>query len=155
MRLKALFSFTVLVLLTVAFLSLSTDGEAMAGRESILWSFRYAGNDGLNPDAGVIRDASGNLYGTTVYGGAYNQGAAFKFTAQGNESVLWSFGNGNDGLLPVAGLTMDAEGNLYGVALYGGTYGQGIVFKLDALGNESILCGILVTVATASNRMVA
>jgi uncharacterized repeat protein (TIGR03803 family) len=65
-------------------------------------------------------DASGNLYGTTQGGGAYQGvnaslgGTVFELTAQGNETILWSFGNGSDGQDPQAGLIMDASGNLYG-----------------------------------------
>jgi uncharacterized repeat protein (TIGR03803 family) len=106
-------------LVSLATVNQTAQSPAFGANESILWSFTYGGaiEDGLNPDSGVIMDAGGNIYGTTLYGGTNNQGAVFKLPAQGNESVLWSFGNGNDGSLPAAGLTMDASGNLYGATL--------------------------------------
>ena len=60
--------------------------------------------DGGNPQAGLIFDAAGNLYGTTFGGGAYNLGTLFELTPAGGgnwtESVLHSFGNGTDGAVP-------------------------------------------------------
>jgi len=105
----------------------------------VLWSFGN-GTDGSAPYAGLTMDASGNLYGTTWTGGIYSNpnvgsgGTVFKLTTAGNESVLWSFGNGTDGALPYAGLLMDAAGNLYGTTWSGGTGGlrndAGTVFEL-------------------------
>jgi uncharacterized repeat protein (TIGR03803 family) len=107
--------------------------------ESVLCSFGNGTTDGVSPYAGVITDASGNLYGTTISGGAYEWGTVFKLTVQGNESVLWNFGNGTDGQSPVAALIMDTSGNLYGTTISGGAYEWGTVFKLTAQGNESVL----------------
>jgi uncharacterized repeat protein (TIGR03803 family) len=97
--------------------------------ESILWNFG-SGTDGIEPQAGLIIDASGNLYGTTFQGGIYNfgEGTVFKLTPPSapweswTESILWNFGNGSDGFAPVAGLLADKRGNLYGTTLYGGAY---------------------------------
>ena len=106
--------------------------------ESILWSFGN-GADGNDPYAGLIRDASGNLYGTTQFGGTYGSGAVFELTPPSaiggnwNESILWSFGDytNNDGASPGAALIMDTSGNLYGTTEGGGVYGwYGTVFKL-------------------------
>jgi uncharacterized repeat protein (TIGR03803 family) len=112
------------------------------GDESVLWNFGKPG-DGGSPSVGVIIDASGNLYGTTTQGGVYGAlggpgGTVFKLTAQGNESVLWSFGNGNDGFSPSGGLIMDKSNNFYGET-GGGAYFEGTVFSLTANGSESIL----------------
>lgn len=72
--------------------------------ESVLHSFGN-GVDGTQPDAGLIFDATGNLYGTTSGGGIHNYGTVFKLTpGQGGgwtETVLHSFGNGEDGVLPM------------------------------------------------------
>jgi uncharacterized repeat protein (TIGR03803 family) len=99
--------------------------------------------DGQTPAAGVIRDRSGNLFGTTEYGGEWGQGTVFEITSEGVESVLHSFGAKGDGVNPVAALVEDAEGNLYGTTLYGGTgtctLGCGTVFKLSAAGEETVL----------------
>ncbi len=108
------------------------------GNETVLHSF--TGHlDGFVPEAGVIRDAAGNLYGTTSYGGASFHGCVFKLDPSGNETVLYSFQGSSDGSDPVAGLTRDATGNLYGTTQSGGAFGAGIVFKLDASGNETVL----------------
>jgi uncharacterized repeat protein (TIGR03803 family) len=54
-------------------------------------------------------------------------------------SVLYTFPGGADGSRPVAGLIRDAAGNLYGTARSGGTYGYGVVFKLDKTNKETVL----------------
>jgi uncharacterized repeat protein (TIGR03803 family) len=95
----------------------------------VLHSFTGA-PDGAGPSAGLIRDATGNLYGTTYLGGAYGWGTVFKRDRAGNETVLHSFTSGHDGAVPLGGLIRDAEGNLYGTAYYGGAYGAGTVFKM-------------------------
>ena len=70
------------------------------------------------PVAGLILDASGNLYGTTSEGGAYVYGTVFELTPKAGggwtEKVLHSFGGTGDGISPYAGLIFDAAGNLYG-----------------------------------------
>jgi len=98
------------------------------GTESVLYSFTGS-PDGAYPDAPLVRDAAGNLYGTTVSGGPSNSGAVFKVDTSGTENVLYSF-DGSDGASPVAGLTFDKTGNLYGTTFSGGPYGHGNVFKL-------------------------
>jgi uncharacterized repeat protein (TIGR03803 family) len=108
------------------------------GDFTVLYSFAAYPNDGEAPFAGLIRDAEGNLYGTTSSGGVYFDGTVFKLDASGNETVLHSF-NGTDGLLPFAGLVADAAHNLYGTTFQGGTFGGGTVFKLDAAGTETVL----------------
>ncbi len=89
-----------------------------------------AAPDGANPIAGVIMDSSGNLYGTTVSGGASNDGTVFELAhGSGTITTLASF-NGADGYSPYAGLIMDSSGNLYGTTVYGGASGDGTVFEL-------------------------
>jgi uncharacterized repeat protein (TIGR03803 family) len=108
------------------------------GRETVLYSFK-GGTDGGNPLAGVIRDAKGNLYGTTYIGGASGGGTVFKLNTAGKETVLHSFGLGADGYNPNAGVIRDAEGNLYGTTYYGGASSAGTAFKLSPRGKETIL----------------
>jgi uncharacterized repeat protein (TIGR03803 family) len=100
--------------------------------ENVLHEF--TGTDGAGPLASLIFDAAGNLYSTTAAGGTYNKGTVFELTpAAGGiwtEQVLYSFGNGTDGVNPYAGLIFDAVGNLYGTTYLGGTYNQGTVFEL-------------------------
>ena len=98
------------------------------GKETVLYSFT-GGSDGKYPYAGLLRDTKGNLYGTTEYGGASSNGTLFKLDTSGTETVLHSFTGGSDGGLPIAGLILDASGNLYGAAQSGGD-GGGTVFEL-------------------------
>ncbi|MGO4884336.1 MAG: choice-of-anchor tandem repeat GloVer-containing protein [Bryobacteraceae bacterium] len=109
-----------------------------AGNETVLYSFP-GGAGGANPYAGVTLDARGNIYGTTLSGGASNMGAAYKLDLTGNATVLHSFGGPGDGSLPYAGATLDAAGNIYGTTFRGGTFGNGAIFELDPAGNETIL----------------
>jgi uncharacterized repeat protein (TIGR03803 family) len=104
----------------------------------------FSGSDGNIPEAGVIFDAAGTLYGTTGGGGAYNGGVVFQLSARADgtwsERVLHNFGSGNDGLGPSGGLILDKEGNLYGTATFGGVGGScylgcGIVFQLKRCKN--------------------
>jgi len=97
--------------------------------ETILYSFT-GGDDGANPQAGVILDSAGNLYGTTENGGNLGAGTVFEVTNSGNgqwvESVIYSM---DDGALPMGSLVFDATGNLYSTTFeFGG--GGGNVFEL-------------------------
>jgi uncharacterized repeat protein (TIGR03803 family) len=110
--------------------------------ESVLHSFH--GKDGANPDASLIFDASGDLYGTTVGGGDLHVnggqgcGTVFKLAPGANgkwtESVLHPF-HCSDGASPIAGLIFDGSGNLYGTTTGGGNPicvgGCGTVFELE------------------------
>jgi uncharacterized repeat protein (TIGR03803 family) len=115
-----------------------------AGNFLVLYNFCSLANcaDGTNPNAAVIQDAGGNLYGTTYYGGANNQGTVFKLDPEGNFSVLHTFGslpNDADGAYSPYALLQDTVGNLYGSASGGGTNGAGTVFKIDLAGNFTVL----------------
>jgi uncharacterized repeat protein (TIGR03803 family) len=109
---------------------------------TVLYSFQGT-NDGSFPDAPLIMDKVGNLYGTTFRGGTLNTcggcGIVFKLDALGNETPLHTFTGVSDGTKPAAGLVMDAAGNLYGTASQGGTAGLGTVFKIDPSGNETTI----------------
>lgn len=108
------------------------------GQETVLYSFT-GGIDGGFPYAGVITDSGGNVYGTTYYGGIANAGLVFKVDPNGHETVLYSFSGQTDGGYPYAGLIRDSAGNLYGTARSGGRWGRGVVYKLDAGGQETVL----------------
>jgi uncharacterized repeat protein (TIGR03803 family) len=73
---------------------------------SVLYNFGGAA-DGRDPYAGVIRDSSGNLYGTAGYGGTSHAGGVYKVDALGNETMLYSFTGGADGNFPVSTLVRD------------------------------------------------
>jgi uncharacterized repeat protein (TIGR03803 family) len=106
--------------------------------ETIIHSFG-AGTDGAYPVATPVI-SGGNLYGTTIYGGNVTAcplsgktspcGTAYEVSAAGVYSVIHDFSNTNDGYFPVAGLTPDGNGNLYGQTTAGFTYGGGLLFEL-------------------------
>ena len=98
------------------------------GRERIRHSFE--GFDGSVPISGLIRDALGNLYGTTYAGGDFNRGTIFEISVTGTATVLHSF-SGPDWMSPIGGLVHDSLGNLYGTTFAGGN-GFGTVFRLNA-----------------------
>ncbi len=104
------------------------------GKETVLWAFS-GGTDGGTPLAGVIRDKTGNLYGTTLLGG-HGFGVVFKLSKTGKQTIIHSFTGGEDAY-PTAGLIRDAAGNLYSTASSVGCCG--IVFKLDKNGKETVL----------------
>jgi uncharacterized repeat protein (TIGR03803 family) len=125
----------VILLMAVAVVSTSASAQTL----TTLHSFGSSSTDGIYPYAGLI-DESGNLYGTTVYGGAYGYGTVFKLTPKGIETVLHSFGSSaTDGQEPFAGLIADAYGNLYGTTEEGGANGYGTVFKVTPSGTETVL----------------
>lgn len=109
------------------------------GKETVLHSFAGSPTDGAFPVAGLIRDKTGNFYGTTRFGGASDFGTVFKLDSTGKETVLYSFTGGADGGDLQAGVVRDSAGNLYGTTIEGGTFGVGVVFKLDPTGNETVL----------------
>jgi uncharacterized repeat protein (TIGR03803 family) len=107
-------------------------------REKILHSFRGGAKDGSNPFAGVVLDAAGNIYGTTVLGGKYEgrygSGTVFELVAPVGsgvykEKVLLNF-NGKDGDSPDGNLFSDGSGRFCGTTDLGGAAGWGVVFKL-------------------------
>jgi len=100
--------------------------------------FSFSGSDGKHPSAALI-EAGGTLYGTTYGGGAYDTGTAFEIATSGEQTVLHSFAGGTDGALPEASL-LYWGGALYGTTVNGGGPGEeGVVFKLEPSGEESIL----------------
>ena len=107
----------------------------------------FVGTDGANPMGNLVADANGNLYGTTSQGGTGSlaAGTIFKLAPPAKpggswtETVLYTFTGGADGAHPYAGLIRDTAGNLYGTTNVGGAFNHGTVFKLDTLGNETVL----------------
>jgi len=111
------------------------------GQESILHTFFGTSDDGMYPYyVTPVLDKAGNLYGTTAYGGRSGNGVVFKLAPDKTYTALHSFSSTNgDGYEPVCGVTIDAKGNIYGVAAAGGTYGYGVLFKITAAGVYSVL----------------
>jgi uncharacterized repeat protein (TIGR03803 family) len=110
--------------------------------DKVLYSFCSPTHcSGFEPYAGVTFDNAGNLYGTTLYGGAYNAGTVFELMpgsdGKWTENTLHSFDNGTGGGEPITGVVFDGAGNLYGGAEYGGILedclrlGCGIIFELS------------------------
>jgi uncharacterized repeat protein (TIGR03803 family) len=105
-----------------------------SGKESVLHRFRVnykVQHDGEIPDTVVVRDAQGNLYGTTEEGGPSGGGVVYEITPDGKEKILHDFCTGDclDGVFP-NGLIIDAKGNLYGTAYGGGVNNQGTIFMI-------------------------
>jgi|HubBroStandDraft_6_1064221.scaffolds.fasta_scaffold07588_4 uncharacterized repeat protein (TIGR03803 family) len=121
---------------------------AQAQTFTTLYSFT-GGADGNLPEAGVIQDAAGNLYGTTWWGGyqhdyPFGYGVVYEVNSSGTETVLHTFCTpsqcyvGNyDGMWPITAVVRDKAGNFYGTTNGGVDYGT--VFKIDPKGNETVL----------------
>ena len=118
---KTLAPLAVILVAIAGFLVTAAPALA-ASKEKVLYSFKDNGTDGYYPYASLAFDVAGNLYGTTAVGGAGGCrggcGTVFQLSPGGNgkwnETVLYSFqDNGTDGNGPFAGLTFDADGNLY------------------------------------------
>jgi uncharacterized repeat protein (TIGR03803 family) len=124
------------------------DGEVFEvtpdGNETVLYSFCSATNctDGTGPYSQLVIDKSGNLFGTTINGGAADWGTLFKLTPDGTETVLHSFTGGTaDGCYPFAGVIVDKSGNFYGTTDECGPGADGTVFKIAPDGTETLLYG--------------
>lgn len=122
-----------------------------AGQMTVLYNFT-GGADGGWPQAPLLRDAGGNLYGAAAGGGDLSLckngcGVVFKLDPTGNESVLYAFKGSPDGFEPNGGLVRDKAGSFYGTTWLGGStectqYGDqgcGTIFELDTSGNETVL----------------
>jgi uncharacterized repeat protein (TIGR03803 family) len=109
------------------------------GLKTIMYRFT-GGADGLHPQ-GLTRDDEGNLYGAASLSLTQGVGTLFKFDPAGVFTVLYIFTGGADGGNPVGRLIRDTNGNIHGVAATGGdpTCDCGVVFQLDASGNETVL----------------
>ena len=122
---------------TIYELSPTGDGS---WNEKVLHRLIDAFGQGAEPRAGLVMDASGNLYGTTYEGGNNSQcgglgcGSIFELIPPASGKKHWGFKNlidfnGVDGALVRGGLTLSSSGVLYGTTLYGGADNRGIVFS--------------------------
>jgi len=117
------------------------------GTETVLHSFCQPPRclDGALPSGGLIEDGTGNLYGT-AFESCGGFGCVYKLAPDGTETMLYSFGGGNDGGYPKSDLIMDKAGNLYGTTMGGAgciAYGCGTVFKLAPDGTKTLLHGFI------------
>ena len=124
----------------LALLAVTTQpAHAQTYKETLLYTFTGS-PDGASPWAGLIRNKAGNFYGTTHDGGGPGQGTVFKVTANGKETVLYSFRAYPDAAHPEAVLIRDAAGDLFGTTTYyGGAYLWGAVFKVTKTSKETVL----------------
>lgn len=99
---------------------------------------RFTGSDGQMPLADLTFDPSGNIYGTTFYGGSTGNGVVYELTPSGDswtETVLYSAKNNGDGRLALGGVVFDKSRNLYSVFALGGPHGYGAVYELSPSGS--------------------
>jgi uncharacterized repeat protein (TIGR03803 family) len=144
----------------------ATAAVAAASTETVIYSFPRTAHPiatGCSPQATLVADSAGNLYGTTPLCGAFDSGIVFELSpptppsTQWTQTVLCSFTGGSDGQYPYAGLIFDAAGNLYGTTTNGGAAGLGTVFELTppAAGQsqwtESVLYSFLGGPAAGAN----
>ena len=125
------------ILVTCAAMALLATAAWAASAAKLIYSFAGSG-DGEYTDTELVMDSAGNLYGTSVQGGIYGGGTVFQVTPAGVHTVLYDFTGGADGGEPYKGVTLDAQGNLYGTAVTGGggscEGGCGVTFKLSNSG---------------------
>ena len=109
------------------------------GELKILASFNGAasGTNGGYPNSGVTRDSQGNLYGTTTNGGANGDGTVYEIASGSSTLLTIASFDGANGANPLAGVTLDDHGNLYGTTLYGGAGQVGTVWEI-VRGTETI-----------------
>jgi len=108
-----------------------------AGSGTNLYSFPDApGGDGPGP---LTIGQAGEFYGATVIGGVGGAGVVYKMDVAGKETVLYSFTGGADGAWPSSRVVSDSAGNLYGTTKLGGAANQGVVYKVDTAGHETVL----------------
>jgi uncharacterized repeat protein (TIGR03803 family) len=108
------------------------------GALTSLYAFT-GGNDGAEPEAGLVQGGDGNFYGTTSAGGTNGYGTVFQYSAKSGLTSLYSFTDGKDGADPEAGLVQGGDGNFYGTTYDGGAYYYGAVFQISASGALSNL----------------
>jgi uncharacterized repeat protein (TIGR03803 family) len=124
--------------IVVLALTLITAGAIPSNaKEKVLYAFT-GGSDGNGPNSPLIFDNAGNLYGTTVTGGADGYGTVLELKPSGSgwtETVLYSFVNLSDGVIPIGPVLLDKKGNLYGLTQQGGPSGYGTAFELSPNSN--------------------
>jgi uncharacterized repeat protein (TIGR03803 family) len=112
------------------------------GVETVLHTFVGGSTDGCYASGTLVLDGDNNLYGTTTNCGSDNAGIVWKLGKDGIETALHSFAGGaSDGSTPTAGVTRDANGDLFGGTDFGGTSNKGTVYKLNKEGLLTLLHG--------------
>lgn len=104
--------------------------------------YNFDGPHGEFPIGGLVEAADGNLYGTTSAGGSANDGEIFRLTPTGTLTVLVNFDHINElqsGYQTFAGLIAGSDGNLYGATIWGGLFGNGVIFEMTTGGAYTVL----------------
>jgi uncharacterized repeat protein (TIGR03803 family) len=124
-------SWSTIFLLVVfcAATAIASPAQAFTSARTFTVLHSFDSTDGASPYAALVQATDGNLYGTTVGGGANNVGTVFKITTNGTLTTLHSF-DGPDGANSVAGLVQGTNGNFYGTTPNGGANGGGTVFEI-------------------------
>ena len=111
----------------------SNDGtifELTAGSSTFTTLATFNGTNGANPAGGLIMDSSGNVYGTTDFGGPDNDGTVFELAKGSSTITTLAYFGGADGEGPSGSLIMDSAGNLYGTTQVGSANDDGTVFEV-------------------------
>jgi uncharacterized repeat protein (TIGR03803 family) len=121
--------------------SRTTERNLKVGTVLVTTLVSFNGTDGANPYAGLIADAAGDLFGTTLFGGPHGYGTVFEIAKTGSgyastPTTLVRF-DGTNGANPYAGLIADAAGDLFGTNYFGGLVNYGTVFELVNNGGGS------------------
>jgi uncharacterized repeat protein (TIGR03803 family) len=106
--------------------------EIAAGSSAITTIASFGGGSGANPFASVTLDALGDIFGTTIQGGAFQDGTIFEIVAGSNRITTLASFDGVDGSYPLGPVTLDAAGDLFGAATAGGAAGTGTIYELAA-----------------------
>lgn len=114
--------------------------SARSGALTVLHKFAGGTSDGSGPNANLVMDPAGNLYGSTISGGSTGNGVVFEIEMpSGQETILYNFPGGPSGEQP-GQMLMDTQGNLYGVANGGNSFVDGVIFKIPAgTGTEQVV----------------
>lgn len=112
----------------------------IAGKTSTI-VHSFDGPSGSYPIGGLVEGADGNFYGTTTAGGSTNAGVIYRITPSGGYSVMvdWDGKHTQNGYQAFAGLIAGADGNLYGATIWGGAFGDGVIFSMAIDGTYSVL----------------
>lgn len=105
----------------------------LAGNREKLHDFQGQ-TEGQDPNGDLVEN-NGSFFGTAKFGGANSSGTAFAISSAGEFTLLHAFEGGNNGEFPYSGLCLHDDGFLYGTTISGGSFGDGILFRLDEEGN--------------------
>ncbi len=127
--------------------------EVVASSHALTTLATFNGTNGDSADAGLIVDASGNLFGTTAQGGANGYGTVFEVAAGTHALTTLATFNVTNGAFPEAGLIVDVSGNLYGTTWQGGANGDGTIFEVANDANHTLSTLVTFNGANGANPL--